>query len=121
MRAQECGSLGNRAQAGEPGAAGAAAGHQATGHTLPAPLRCRNQEPSTAALEPSASPNLLLKTEAKLFGGPTVIAIHQTVQPSSSGPRDGPWWFLQARADLYANSHCGLVCDVCDSGRLEAT
>lgn len=64
------------AEPGEPGAAAGAAALGVRGRGTPpprAPLWCRDREPSTPAPEPRPSPNLLLKMEAKLFGGHVVI------------------------------------------------
>lgn len=49
----------------------------------------------TPALEPSLSPNLLLKMETKLFGGQYSNS-HQAPQPT----RDVSWWFPCGRGDM---------------------
>lgn len=77
------------AEPGEPGAAAGAAALGVRGRGTPpprAPLGCRDRESSTPAPEPRPSPNLLLKMEAKLFGGHVVIISTKPSNPAVQRP-----------------------------------
>lgn len=83
-----------------PGAAAPAAALGGKRRDNPcASLRCRIREPSTPALEPIRSLNLLLKMELKLFGGRRVISTKPS-KPALQRPEMYPGGFYEPRKML---------------------